>query len=260
MILSRGSVALRPAFLRSCGVVMGGRFLRDGTGGIREAAGSGTRPPGAAGPMADDPEGSPVGRVYNSGSFRKRPDSCHDFPAPAGFLSPSPRDSGSRCRSSPRSPRAAARRSTPTSPTSQQFGVYKLDINQGNYPVAGHGRQAQGRPDPRAGPRPPRHAARHQRVPRRPLGLRVPVHPPGHGPRAAPLHRLLRRRQARAVGGRRDAAVAVELNRSPPSGRSAGCRRPTTRASSTWFFDLFRNDRDDDGSRSPAPAAAWARR
>src|SRR5215471_12702683 len=72
----------------------------------------------------------------------------------------------------------------------------------GQLPVAGYGGQAQGRTKQAAGEAVARHTVAGERLPREPLGLRLRVHAPGARCRAPHVQRLLRRRQARSVGGR----------------------------------------------------------
>ena len=92
-------------------------------------------------------------------------------------------------------------------PSWRSFGVYKLDINQGNYLSQDMVDKLKVGMTPAQVKHAARHAARQLAVPRRPLGLRLRILAPGAGRRASQLHRLLRRRQARALGRRRDAAI-----------------------------------------------------
>ena len=107
MILSRGSVALRPALLRSCCVDM-----------VRSDAGRGVASDRACYDIVSS-------RFWQRKSTHARTLLRHRHRT----------DARQACSWVPR------------------LGVYKLDINQGNYITSGPGRQAQGRPDPAAGAR-----------------------------------------------------------------------------------------------------------
>ena len=141
----------------------------------------------------------------------------------------------------------------------------------GQLPLAGHGRQAEGRQTPAAGASsvlgtPLVTVA----VPRQTAGT-TSTSSRGRGARRAPqVHRVLRRRQAHALGRRRDAGVGRRAQPRRASAQGvAGSTAPDDKgvlgplprhvpASSAES----RRTRDDDrcASPSPAPAAAWARR
>ncbi len=120
-------------------------------------------------------------------------------------------------------------------PTLRSFGVYKLDINQGNY-------LSQDMVDKLK-------VGQTQAQVRQLLGTPLLVSAfrdnrwdyvyeftrQGQVRRASQVHRLFRRRQARALGGRRDAASMAELNREALSKTSAEDRWGKTRS---WWDDI----------------------
>jgi hypothetical protein len=125
-------------------------------------------------------------------------------------------------------------------PTLRTYGVYMLDINQGNYlsqdmvdklkvgMTKAQVRQQLGTPlvvSP---------------LPRQPLGLRLRIHAPGRGARASDVHRLLRRRQARAMGRRRNADLRRRAQQ--VGGGDHAARAPWSDPRSWWeqFLDIFK--------------------
>ncbi len=244
MIFSRGSVALRPPFLRSCGEVM--------------ASGGAARGVGADAPVDG----------YNNGSLRFHRSVTH-IPPPerdAAALDPVAAALLRRCARCRALLGGCPTLDTVHADRCTSFGVYKLDINQGNF-------LSQDMVDKLKVGQTPAQVKLMLGTPLiasafrdRPLGLCLRVHAAGPAGRASQFHRLFRRRQARALGGRRNAAVGRRAQpRRAVAKAAAATKRRAARASgivcSTLSEDTLRDsDAATSGSRSPAPAAGWGRR
>ena len=98
-------------------------------------------------------------------------------------------------------------------PSWRSFGVYKIDVNQGNYLSQDMVDKLKVGMTQATGEATARHAAGRIAVSSRPLGLRVRVHAPGQGRRASQLHRLFRRAKVARWEGDEMPESVVELNR-----------------------------------------------
>ena len=229
-----------------------GRGHRGGLGRSARGAAAGRRGGAAAAIIADSSRHSQA---------RANHSCVRPAGSPASHGRPSPR---------PRSPslavaalaRAAARRSSTYMPTMRAFGVYKLDINQGNYLTQDMVDKLKVGQTHAAGARDPRHAAHHQRVPRRTAGTTST----SSSARARSLeHRsfavyFVDDKLARWEGDEMPPSMA-ELNRARVGQALPAARRPSDKGFLAWLLGpLPRSDAVTRGSRSPAPAAGWARR